>query len=259
MSNRLITILILNLFQHTILNIIFKFKLQKNPMKKIRNTVFFLLMFFLALTMILVIIFRFLPVPTSSFIVQKRISDIFQDNTQPVSYDWTNYENISPSIKLAVIAAEDQKFPEHFGFDFDSIEKALSQNEKRKIKRGASTITQQTAKNLFLWSDKSFIRKGLEVYFTLLLEIFWSKERILEVYLNIAEFGENIYGVKAASKKYFNVNTSKLSFRNAAQLAAVLPNPKRYKVNSPSPYVQRRTIWIQRQMNQLGQEILEKL
>ncbi|MCB9209819.1 MAG: monofunctional biosynthetic peptidoglycan transglycosylase [Ignavibacteriales bacterium] len=228
-------------------------------MKKIRNTVFFLLMFFLALTMILVIIFRFLPVPTSSFIVQKRISDIFQDNTQPVSYDWTNYENISPSIKLAVIAAEDQKFPEHFGFDFDSIEKALSQNEKRKIKRGASTITQQTAKNLFLWSDKSFIRKGLEVYFTLLLEIFWSKERILEVYLNIAEFGENIYGVKAASKKYFNVNTSKLSFRNAAQLAAVLPNPKRYKVNSPSPYVQRRTIWIQRQMNQLGQEILEKL
>ncbi|MCB0730703.1 MAG: monofunctional biosynthetic peptidoglycan transglycosylase [Ignavibacteriae bacterium] len=228
-------------------------------MKKIRNTVFFLIMFFLALTMILVIIFRFLPVPTSSFIVQKRISDIFQDNTQSVFYDWTNYENISPSIKLAVIAAEDQKFPEHFGFDFDSIEKALSQNEKRKIKRGASTITQQTAKNLFLWSDKSFIRKGLEVYFTLLLEIFWSKERILEVYLNIAEFGENIYGVKAASKKYFNVNTSKLSFRNAAQLAAVLPNPKRYKVNSPSPYVQRRTIWIQRQMNQLGQEILEKL
>jgi monofunctional biosynthetic peptidoglycan transglycosylase len=122
--------------------------------------------------------------------------------------------------------------------------------------RGASTITQQTAKNLFLWPGKSFIRKGLEAYFTVLLEVFWSKERILEVYLNIAEFGENVYGVQAASQKYFRKDANKLSYHNSASLASVLPNPKRYKVNSPTQYLAKRIQWIERQMYQLGEKTI---
>ena len=166
-------------------------------------------------------------------------------------------DKISNSIKLAVISSEDQKFFTHFGFDMESISKAFSENKKSKRVRGASTITQQTAKNLFLWPGKSFIRKGIEAYFTFLIEVFWSKERILEVYLNIAQFGVNDFGVEAASRKYFKKSANILTYENAAMLAAVLPNPKKYIVTSPTTYQNRRIFWIQKQMRQLGEGILD--
>ncbi len=226
-------------------------------LKKFWKTLLFLFLFLVITSIALVVIFRFLPIPSSSFMVQKRVANTLNGEFSQIEYDWVSYDNISKSIKLAVIGAEDQKFFDHFGFDFESISKALDRNKKSKRIRGASTITQQTAKNMFLWSGKSFVRKGLEVYFTLLLEIFWSKERILEVYLNMAEFGENVYGVQAASKKYFKRNANQLNYGNASRLAAVLPNPKRFRVNSPSAYSQRRAVWIQRQMRQLGEGILD--
>lgn len=225
--------------------------------KNITKTLLKIVLAFLFVTSLLIIIFRFLPIPSSSFMIQKRISNLFIGNSENINYDWVEYHKISNSIKLAVIAAEDQKFFDHFGFDLKSISQAIDQNKRSKKVRGASTITQQTAKNLFLWSGKSFVRKGLEAYFTLLLEILWSKERVLEVYLNIAEFGENVYGVKAASQKFFNKDPKKLTYNNAASLASVLPNPVRFKVNSPSKYLYSRIIWIKKQMNQLGEGILD--
>lgn len=224
--------------------------------KKISSTILKVVVAFLLFTSLFVIIFKFLPLPSSSFMIQKRISNVLTGSSENINYDWVPYHKISNSIKLAVIAAEDQKFFNHFGFDIESINKALDQNKKKRRIRGASTITQQTAKNLFLWSGKSFIRKGIEAYFTFFIEIFWSKERILEVYLNIAQFGENDFGVGAASKKYFKKNANQLTYQNAASLASVLPNPVRFKVNSPSQYLQGRINWIQRQMNQLGEGIL---
>ncbi len=208
------------------------------------------------LTCVVIILFRFLPIPTSSFMLQNRAANLFSDSSAKLNYEWVSYNKISNSIKLAVISSEDQKFFSHFGFDIESIEKAWDKNKKGKRIRGASTITQQTAKNLFLWSDKSFIRKGIEAYFTFLLEVFWSKERILEVYLNIAQFGKNDFGVEAASKKFFHKSANRLTYQNAAMLAAVLPNPKRYIVNAPTTYQNRRIFWIQKQMRQLGEGIL---
>jgi monofunctional biosynthetic peptidoglycan transglycosylase len=153
---------------------------------------------------------------------------------------------------VAVIAAEDQMFPVHHGFDYEAIQKAIDHNESGKRIRGASTLTQQTAKNLFLWSGRTWIRKGLEAYFTVLLETFWSKRRILETYLNIAEFGDGIYGVEAASQHYFHKPAARLSSEEAALLAAILPNPRRYSVNKPGPYVRERQQSILTQIGQLG-------
>ena len=226
-------------------------------LKKISTTLLKIIIGFLLLTSLFAIIFRFLPLPSSSFMIQKRISNLIAGEAENINYDWVPYNKISNSIKLAVIAAEDQKFFNHFGFDIESINKAFDENKKKKRIRGASTITQQTAKNLFLWSGKSFIRKGIEAYFTFFIEVFWSKERILEVYLNIAQFGENDFGVGAASKKYFKKNANQLNYQNAAALASVLPNPIRYKVNSPTKYQQGRIGWIQKQMYQLGESIID--
>src|SRR3990170_3240644 len=155
-------------------------------------------------------------------------------------------------MSLAVIAAEDQNFPFHFGFDFEQIEKAIEQSNRGRRLRGASTITQQVAKNLFLWEGRSFIRKGLEAYFYVLLELFWPKRRILEVYLNIAEFGDGTHGVYAAAKTFFGKHPSELTPSEAALLAAVLPHPKHLHANTPSPYVEERARWIEEQMEQLG-------
>lgn len=200
---------------------------------------------------------RFIPLPTTSFIIQNRFENTFSDKSQTLYFEWVNYNKISNSMKLAVIAAEDQKFFTHFGFDFNAIQNAIEYNKENKRVRGASTISQQTAKNLFLWSGKSFFRKGLEAYFTLLLEIFWSKERILEVYLNVAQFGKNCFGVEAASKIFFYKNAKDISNIEAAQLASVLPNPNRYKVNSPTKFLKTKTKWIKKQMVQLGEGTLQ--
>lgn len=203
-----------------------------------------------------ILVFRFLPVPFSAVMVERQFSAWFSGNFGYVAHsDWVSMDDISPWMGLAVIASEDQKFPEHWGFDTDAIEKALAHNERNENRvRGASTLSQQTAKNLFLWDGRSWLRKGLEAGLTVGLETAWSKRRILTVYLNIAEFGEGVFGVEEASRRYFNKPASRLTPAEAALLAAVLPNPIRFKANAPSGYIRQRQQWILRQMRQLGGE-----
>jgi monofunctional biosynthetic peptidoglycan transglycosylase len=200
----------------------------------------------------LVVVLRFAPVPWSALMVERRVASWFSPKPYAEHHRWVPLEKIAPSMGVAVIAAEDQNFEEHFGFDWQAIEKAMAHNEHSRRKRGASTLSQQTAKNLFLWESRTWARKGLEVYFTLLLETFWSKRRILEVYLNSVEFGDGVFGVEAASRRFFGRPASALSAGQAALLAAVLPSPRRYRADAPSPYVRGRQEWILRQMRQLG-------
>ncbi|WP_312741067.1 monofunctional biosynthetic peptidoglycan transglycosylase [Cedecea neteri] len=203
-----------------------------------------------------ILVFRFLPVPFSAVMVERQFSAWLSGNFGYVAHsDWVSMDDISPWMGLAVLASEDQKFPEHWGFDTDAIEKALAHNERNENRvRGASTLSQQTAKNLFLWDGRSWLRKGLEAGLTVGLETAWSKRRILTVYLNIAEFGEGVFGVEEASRRYFNKPASRLTPAEAALLAAVLPNPIRFKANAPSGYIRQRQQWILRQMRQLGGE-----
>jgi monofunctional biosynthetic peptidoglycan transglycosylase len=203
-----------------------------------------------------IIVFSFLPVPFSAVMVERQFSAWLTGDFSYVAHsDWMSMDEIAPWMPLAVIAAEDQKFPDHWGFDMASIEKAISHNERNENRvRGASTLSQQTAKNLFLWDGRSWVRKGLEAGLTLGMETVWTKRRILTVYLNIAEFGEGTFGVEAAAQRYFNKPASRLSASEAAMLAAVLPNPIRFKANAPSGYVRQRQQWILRQMRQLGGE-----
>ena len=201
-------------------------------------------------------LFSVMPVPFSAVMVERQLGAWLSGDFGYVAYsDWVSMDEISPWMGLAVIAAEDQKFPEHWGFDVSAIEKALAHNERNENRiRGASTLSQQTAKNLFLWDGRSWVRKGLEAGLTLGMETVWSKKRILTVYLNIAEFGDGVFGVEAAAQRYFHKPASRLSLSEAALLAAVLPNPLRFKANAPSGYVRSRQAWIMRQMRQLGGE-----
>ncbi len=172
--------------------------------------------------------------------------------------DYITFDKMSPNIRLAVMASEDQLFPDHNGFDLKSIKKAL-ESKKSRI-RGASTISQQVAKNVFLWQGRSWLRKGLEVYFTFMIELVWGKQRILEMYLNVSEMGKGIFGIEAAAQKYFKKPAKKLTRTEAAMIAACLPNPKKYSVKPPSNYISRRYPWILTQMNNLeGDEDVEKL
>lgn len=172
--------------------------------------------------------------------------------------DYVNLEDMSPNIRLAVMASEDQLFPDHNGFDLKSIQKALESKKKRV--RGASTISQQVAKNVFLWQGRSWFRKGMEAYFTFMIELFWNKERILEMYLNVAEMGKGIFGIETAAQIYFNKPAQKLTRTEAAMIAACLPNPKKYRVKPPSNYINRRYPWILNQMKNLeADEDVEKL
>jgi monofunctional biosynthetic peptidoglycan transglycosylase len=213
----------------------------------------FALLTLIGASMLLVLMFRWVQPPASAYIFQTYVNALLAGHgTSSVRYDWVPYDRISPNMPIAVVAGEDQKFPEHLGFDFGAIEKALRHNAAGKPTRGASTISQQVAKNMFLWPGRSYVRKGLEAWFTLLLEGLWSKRRILEVYLNVAELGERTFGVEAASRQFFGKSASKLGPAEAALLAAVLPNPVRYRVNAPSSYVRKRQRWILQQMRQLG-------
>jgi monofunctional biosynthetic peptidoglycan transglycosylase len=169
-----------------------------------------------------------------------------------VRYRWVEWEDLSPHLALAVIAAEDQRFLQHAGFDFNALQFAWKYNQGHRRVRGGSTITQQTAKNLFLYPERSYFRKAMEAYFTALLELSWSKRRILEIYLNIAQFGDGVFGAAAASERYFRKSPSELTPSEAALLAAVLPNPRKLKANQPSRFVKARRDWILRQMKQLG-------
>ena len=201
-------------------------------------------------------LFSVMPVPFSAVMVERQLGAWLSGDFGYVAHsDWVSMDEISPWMGLAVIAAEDQKFPDHWGFDVSAIEKALAHNERNENRiRGASTLSQQTAKNLVLWDGRSWVRKGLEAGLTLGMETVWSKKRILTVYLNVAEFGDGVFGVEAAAQRYFHKPASRLSLSEAALLAAVLPNPLRFKANAPSGYVRNRQAWIMRQMRQLGGE-----
>lgn len=195
---------------------------------------------------LLIFLLRWVPIPTSAFM----LGHIFEGK-QP-DYKWVAWPRISTSIPIAVVAAEDQNFPFHWGFDFKAIAQAMQDNPHRSYPRGASTISQQVAKNLFLWSGRSWLRKGLEAVLTVTIELIWPKQRILEVYLNIAQFGPNAFGVEAGSRYHFGVPPSGLSPRQAALLAAALPNPADYRITPPSSYITRRAEFIQQQVRQLG-------
>ncbi len=202
-----------------------------------------------------VVAFRWLPVPVTSFMIQDRIAAWRADGPGwPLRHDWVRWAEISPQAALAVIAAEDQRFLQHSGFDFDAIDKALTDARHGGRKRGASTISQQVAKNLFLWPGRSWVRKGLEAWFTVWIELAWPKQRILEVYLNSAEFGRGIWGIEAASRHYFGIPASRLGASQAALLAAALPAPKRYRVERPGPWLVQRQRWILGQMQRLRAE-----
>ena len=169
-----------------------------------------------------------------------------------IQFEWADWDEISPYVAIAVVASEDQKFPTHRGFDVASIKEAMRHNPHRHIPRGASTISQQVAKNLFLWPGRNLLRKGLEAYFTVLIELLWPKQRILEVYLNIVQFGPGVFGVRSASEVYFDKPPSQLDLPEAALLAAVLPNPRRLNLASPSEYVKQRAKTIEREVEDLG-------
>ena len=204
------------------------------------------------LSVIAVVPLRWLSPSTTAFMLQHRLASASADEPHAASYRWVDWHEISPELPLAVVASEDQRFLRHHGLDFEAIGDALDEQREGGRLRGASTISQQVAKNLFLWPGRSLFRKGLEGYLTLLIEGAWSKRRILEVYLNVAEFGKGLYGVEAASERYFGHSARVVDRRQAALLAAVLPSPKRFDVAAPSVYVLERQAWIAGQMDELG-------
>ncbi len=206
-----------------------------------------------AFTVLQVVAFRFIDPPGSVFMAIRQVEAwTAGDDAFTLYYQWRDLDRIAPSLAVSVIAAEDQNFAHHRGFDLEAIEQARAHNARGGSTRGASTISQQTAKNLFLWGGRSWIRKGLEAWYTLLIEWLWPKSRILEVYVNVAEFGDGIYGAQAAARRHFGKDAAQLTASESARLAAVLPSPRRYSASRPGPYVQRRAQWIQRNVRQLG-------
>jgi monofunctional biosynthetic peptidoglycan transglycosylase len=203
------------------------------------------------LTVLQVLPLRWIDPPTSAFMVARALAGLREDGFV-LRHEWRDLDAISAQLPIALVAAEDQKFPTHRGFDLQAIDQARRGNAKGGRIRGASTISQQVAKNLYLWRGGGYVRKAIEAWYTLLIETFWSKRRILEVYANVAEFGDGVYGAEAAARTFFGKPAIALTAHEAARLAAVLPNPREYSAARPGPYVQRRTQWIQRQARQLG-------
>jgi monofunctional biosynthetic peptidoglycan transglycosylase len=222
--------------------------------RRVRITLLMIPLGFVTLSVALTVLLRFMTPPVSMLMIERRIVSLGNGEKYSSHYKWVDFDQIAPLMSLAVIASEDQNFMRHHGFDWDAIQRAIDYDENGKSLHGGSTLTQQTAKNLFLWPDRNWIRKGLEAYFTVLLETCWNKRRILETYLNIVEFGNGIYGVEAAAQYYFHKPAGRLTAEEAALLAAVLPNPYRFKANAPSPYVRGRQRWILEQMGHLRQQ-----
>jgi monofunctional biosynthetic peptidoglycan transglycosylase len=214
---------------------------------------------FFGLSIFFVIFFRFFPVPFTPLMLIRCAEQLFSGEKLILKHDWVSIDEISKHLPLSVVCSEDQNFMKHSGFDLAAIERSV-EAAKDGVKRvkGASTISQQTAKNLFLWPGRSWIRKGFEAYFTVLIEFFWNKERIMEVYLNSIEMGKGIYGAEAAAQQYWKTNAKNLTKSQAAAIAAILPNPRRYSANPPGPYVQSRINWIIGQMGQWGNLNLKK-
>jgi monofunctional glycosyltransferase len=198
----------------------------------------FLWFFFLSVFSVLV--FKFLPIPFTPLMLSRGIDNLVAGNDLEFSHDWESIDDISPNLQKAVIASEDANFMTHNGFDFEAMQKALKNNRKGKRIKGGSTISQQTAKNIFLWQGRSYLRKGLEAYFTVLIEAIWGKERIMEVYLNSIEMGNNVYGAEAAAKHWYQIGAASLNTQQAAGIAAILPNPRKFKAKNSSSYTNRR-------------------
>lgn len=218
-----------------------------------------LLILFFASSIIMVLVYRVMPVYFTPLMFIRVFEQIANGESPKLHHKWVPLEDISPKLPRAVIASEDNLFMKHHGFDFNQIEKAVAENKYRKKARGASTISQQTAKNVFLWPTSSFIRKGFEVYFTVLIEFFWGKERIMEVYLNSIEMGDGIYGAESVAQLHFDKPAKDLTTANAATIAATLPNPIRFNSEHPSPYIRRRKSQIMRLMPRMGKiDFLEK-
>lgn len=220
----------------------------KRVLRLVGKTILGLFLFSIAM----VVIYRFVPVPVTILQLTRCVEQFHDEKPIRLKKDWESLENISNKLQLAVVCAEDQKFLNHHGFDIEAIEKAIEHNQKGKRVRGASTISQQTAKNVFLWEGRTWVRKGLEVYFTALIELFWSKERIMEVYLNVIEMGDGVYGAEAASQTYFKKSAAKLTNAEAALLASILPNPRKYSASNPGPYIRGRQSWTMGQMAHWG-------
>ena len=215
---------------------------------------------FVVLSVALVLLFRFVPPPGSMVMVERKVQSWINSEPIDIQRQWRSWENLSSNAKLAVIAAEDQRFPQHRGFDFVEMRRAWEASRDGERLRGASTLSQQTAKNVFLWSGRSWVRKGLEAWFTLLIETLWGKQRILEVYLNVAEWDTGVFGLEAAANHYFGASGSALTERQASLLAAILPNPRNRSASRPDAQVERRSQWIRQQMRNLGgTSFLERL
>lgn len=220
--------------------------------KKIFNWIKKAMLWFFGISIFLVILFKWVPVPFTPLMLTRVVQNKIDGKDAVFSHDWESLENISPNLQKAVIASEDGNFLKHNGFDFDAMKKAFENNNKGRRLKGGSTISQQTAKNVFLWHGRSYIRKGLEAYFTVLIELFWGKERIMEVYLNSIEMGNGVYGAQAATQHWYQKNASSLTPREAAGIAAILPNPRKFKASNSSSYINKRKGKIMRVMRQTG-------
>lgn len=220
---------------------------------KVFKFLFAAILSFLYLSFLSVLILKWVAPPTSAFMVQRDVSAWWNNEESfELQYEWIEWDEISPYLKVAAITSEDQRFAEHWGLDLEAIKEAVDEYQEGESLRGASTITQQVAKNLFLWPGQSYLRKGIEAYLSLLIEAIWSKKRILEMYLNIAEFGDGVYGVKAASQTYFNSSARNLNMMQSALMITALPSPRRYNLANPSPYMIDRRNWILQYMFYLG-------
>ncbi|MDV6169199.1 monofunctional biosynthetic peptidoglycan transglycosylase [Flavobacterium sp. DG1-102-2] len=208
--------------------------------KKIARFLFKVLLWFIALSVLSVVVFRFVPVPFTPLMISRAFEQKDNGKEMTSSHDWVSIDEISPNLQKAVIASEDDRFLEHNGFNFDAMYKAFKSNSKGKKLKGGSTISQQTAKNVFLWQGRSYVRKGLEAYFTVLIEMLWSKERIMEVYLNSIEMADGVYGAQAAAQHWYHKDAKNLTKYEAAGIAAILPNPRKFRAIRSSGYTERR-------------------
>jgi monofunctional biosynthetic peptidoglycan transglycosylase len=211
-------------------------------LRKILRIFYKAMLWFVVLSVFSVLLFRFVPVPFTPLMISRAFEQKGDGKEMHSSHDWVPIEKISPNLQKAVIASEDDLFLTHHGFNFKAMFKAYKNNKKGKRLKGGSTISQQTAKNVFLWQGRSYLRKGLEAYFTVLIELLWSKERIMEVYLNSIEMGDGVYGAQAATQHYYHKDAASLTKYEAAGIAAILPNPFRFKPVNSSRYTQRRNV-----------------
>ncbi len=225
---------------------------NKNYMRRIARFLLKVLLWFFGISIFLVVLFKFVPVPFTPLMAIRSIESKMNGKEMHCSHDWVPLEEISVNMQKAVIASEDGTFLNHNGFDFNAISKAIENNDKGKKLKGGSTISQQTAKNVFLWQGRSYFRKGLEAYFTVLIEFIWGKERIMEVYLNSIEMGDGVYGVQAASEHWYKKNAADLTKIEAAGIAAILPNPRKFKASNSSAYINRRKGRIMKFMRYVG-------